>query len=233
MTLILSLFPGLDLFGDAFEDAGFTVVRGPDTIWGGDIRRFHPPSGVFQGIIGGPPCQALSTAAVSGSRAPDLIPEFVRCWEEAGRSWVVMENVLGALRRSEIPSEWHTRKIRDWDCGGLTFRKRLFATWPFMLPVFPQRGGQPSPSVLASTAQQGSSLGHRGHVEVVLPGNLPIEEYARLQGVSMERLEPLRSWGASRALLCHLIGNGVPRALGDAVARSVAAAVGLNLAKPA
>jgi hypothetical protein len=28
----------------AFEQEGFTVVRGPDVLWGGDIRRFHPPS---------------------------------------------------------------------------------------------------------------------------------------------------------------------------------------------
>jgi DNA (cytosine-5)-methyltransferase 1 len=55
--LVLSLFPGLDGLGLAFELEGFTVVRGPDVLWGGDIRRFSPPAGRFEGIIGGPPCQ--------------------------------------------------------------------------------------------------------------------------------------------------------------------------------
>ena len=41
--LVLSLFPGIDLLGMAFEEEGFTVVRGPDLIWGGDIKRFAPP----------------------------------------------------------------------------------------------------------------------------------------------------------------------------------------------
>ena len=44
----------------AFEEEGFCVVRGPDLLWGGDIRRFHPPAGRFDGVIGGPPCQAFS-----------------------------------------------------------------------------------------------------------------------------------------------------------------------------
>lgn len=54
---VLSIFPGIDLLGRAFEEEGYTVVRGPDPLWGGDIRNFHVPAGVFEGIIGGPPCQ--------------------------------------------------------------------------------------------------------------------------------------------------------------------------------
>lgn len=53
--LILSLFPGVGLFDYAFECEGFTVVRGPDVLWGGDIRRFTAPAGRFDGIIGGDP----------------------------------------------------------------------------------------------------------------------------------------------------------------------------------
>lgn len=47
--LVLSLFPGIDLLGAAFELEGFTVVRGPDPIFGGDVRAFHPPTGVSAG----------------------------------------------------------------------------------------------------------------------------------------------------------------------------------------
>lgn len=45
--LVLSMFPGADLFGMAFEAEGFCVVAGPDVIFGRDIRNFHPPAGRF------------------------------------------------------------------------------------------------------------------------------------------------------------------------------------------
>ena len=39
MSLVLSLFPGIGLLDMAFELEGFCVVRGPDVLWGGDIKR--------------------------------------------------------------------------------------------------------------------------------------------------------------------------------------------------
>lgn len=63
MKPLLSLCPGLGLLDQAFEEHGWCVVRGPDPLWGGDMRRFVPPAGVFGGIIGGPPCQFYSTLA--------------------------------------------------------------------------------------------------------------------------------------------------------------------------
>src|SRR5437660_11815578 len=82
--LVLSLFPGIGLLDMAFELEGFCVVRGPDLLWGGDIRRFHPPAGKFDGVIGGPPCQPftrlrhLIAAKGQQPRHPNLIPEFER-----------------------------------------------------------------------------------------------------------------------------------------------------------
>ena len=64
MSLVLSVFPGIGLLDMAFEQEGFTVVRGPDVLWGGDIKRFSPPAGVFDGVIGGPPCQAFSRLSI-------------------------------------------------------------------------------------------------------------------------------------------------------------------------
>jgi site-specific DNA-cytosine methylase len=78
--LVLSLFPGIGLLDRAFEDAGFCVVRGPDLLWGGDVGRFHPPAGRFDGVIGGPPCQMFSTmrhvnpAAQGGGAEPKSDP---------------------------------------------------------------------------------------------------------------------------------------------------------------
>ena len=102
MNFVLSLFPGIGLLDMAFEEEGFTVVRGPDVLWGGDIIRFHPPAGKFDGVIGGPPCQAFSSLAhlvrANGHepRFGNLIPEFERCVAEASPAWFVMENVPAA-----------------------------------------------------------------------------------------------------------------------------------------
>jgi len=100
--LTLSLFPGIGLLDSAFEQTGYCVVRGPDVIWGGDIRAFHPPAGVFAGVIGGPPCQMFSSLArlveANGhkTRFGNLIPEFERCVSEAEPDWFLMENVPAA-----------------------------------------------------------------------------------------------------------------------------------------
>lgn len=102
MNLVLSLFPGIGLLDMAFELEGFCVVRGPDVLWGGDIRRFHPPAGKFDGVIGGPPCQSFSSLAhlvrANGHEPKfgNLIPEFERCVLEAQPAWFLMENVRAA-----------------------------------------------------------------------------------------------------------------------------------------
>lgn len=92
--LVLSLFPGIGLLDMAFEMEGFTVVRGPDVLWGGDIRRFHPPAGRFDGVIGGPPCKGDSTLAhLNGTPGRNLIAEYMRVVDEAEPQWWVMEAV--------------------------------------------------------------------------------------------------------------------------------------------
>jgi len=60
--LVLSLFPGIDLFGMAFEREGFCVVRGPDIIYGQDVVTWSAIPNRFDVVIGGPPCKTFSTA---------------------------------------------------------------------------------------------------------------------------------------------------------------------------
>jgi site-specific DNA-cytosine methylase len=97
--LVLSLFPGIGLLDMAFEFENFCVVRGPDVLWGGDVRRFFPPTGCFDGVIGGPPCQSFSSlvhlvrANGHEPKFGNLIPEFERCVLEAQPRWFLMENV--------------------------------------------------------------------------------------------------------------------------------------------
>lgn len=101
---MLSIFPGIDILGRAFEEQGYCVVRGPDRLWGGDIRTFHPPADVFEGIIGGPPCQEFSIVRCLNPGAHgkwgNLIPEFERVVGEARPSWFIMENI----KRAPLPA---------------------------------------------------------------------------------------------------------------------------------
>jgi DNA (cytosine-5)-methyltransferase 1 len=130
--LVLSLFPGIGMLDMAFEEAGFCVVRGPDLLWGGDVRKFHAPAGRFDGVIGGPPCQFASAmsrlnAAQGRSLAENLIGEFERVVGEASPDWFAMENVVEA----NLPViEGYTitgTVLRDVWCGGETLRKRRFS----------------------------------------------------------------------------------------------------------
>lgn len=93
--LVLSIFPGIDLLGRGFEEKGFCVVRGPDKLWGGDVRNFHPPAGVFDGVIGGSPCQDFSRARRSPPTGEglEMLLEFARVVMEAEPSWFLLENV--------------------------------------------------------------------------------------------------------------------------------------------
>jgi len=130
--LVLSLFPGIGLLDMAFESEGFCVVRGPDLLWGGDIRRFHPPAGRFDGVIGGPPCQAFSSLAKlirAQGRQPrwgNLIPEFERVVREADPDWFLMENVPSAPMAEVDGYEVTLSAVQDDWVGGLTIRRRHF-----------------------------------------------------------------------------------------------------------
>ena len=132
-NLVLSIFPGVDLLGRAFEEEGFCVVRGPDLLWGGDIRTFHPPARVFAGIIGGPPCQEFSPLrhllAAQGRqpRHPNMIPEFERCVGEAGPTWFVMENVPEAPIPVVEGYIIYSLLVNNRWIGGIQHRERRFS----------------------------------------------------------------------------------------------------------
>ena len=140
---MLSIFPGIGLLDRGFELEGFTVVRGPDLIWGGDVHSFHPPAAVFDGIIGGPPCQTFSPIGnVNRARygdasvMPDLIPEFARIVTETMPSWYVMENSPHAYapfpdsRRIILDNAWlgepQARKRAFWSNLALHVQTPVF-----------------------------------------------------------------------------------------------------------
>jgi len=223
-ALILSLFPGVGLMDRAFEEEGFTIVRGPDAIWGGDIHSFHVRAGIFAGVIGGPPCQWASKALnFQGKRVKykpaDLIPEFVRVVEEAAPSWALMENVTQARKSKSIPTDWLYVKLRDWDCGGLTNRTRNFWIWPPTLVLSPlKRPGKPANSVLKHSGKKILSNQQRATRPYGLHEKLTLKQAAELQGWP-EMAVILKDMSAAYAV--GLLGNGVPRAMGVYIARAI------------
>lgn len=232
--LVLSLFPGIGLLDMAFEEEGFCVVRGPDLLWGGDVHRFHPPAGRFDGIIGGPPCQSFSGLANlqrAQGREPafgNLIPEFERVVSEARPKWFLMENVEGAPIPA-IDGWWvEDRLTNNRHCGGTQNRRRRFSLGYL---AGAERGpfhivGEALEHVLwhgAVTSAHGGA--RKTHSNKVTGGKITrysLSEACELQGLSREAMEhtPFR-----RDAALKMIANGVPLPMGRAVARAVAKAV--------
>jgi DNA (cytosine-5)-methyltransferase 1 len=226
--LVLSLFPGIGLLDMAFEEEGFCVVRGPDLLWGGDVRTFHPPTGRFDGVIGGPPCQIHSTMAAlnpTAGRHGDMIPEFCRVVDEAGPVWFVMENVPGAPLPTVHGYGVTSRLLNNRGLGEAQSRKRRFSLGvagparPFHIETAALDNPIWEPAVLAG---HGPAMHTR---ERGIAGR-PWQENAALQGLSpewiatMERETPFTVHGFKR-----VVGNGVPLPMGRAVARAVKAAL--------
>ena len=235
MVLVLSLFPGIGLLDMAFEEEGFCVVRGPDLLWGGDIRRFHPPAGKFDGVIGGPPCQAFSrlrhiAIAQGHAIAPNLIPEFERVLDEARPGWFVMENVPDAPTPRQAES---SALLRDFDCGGLTSRLRRFSWAGVALdlpPVTRSPGALPSvtcdarvtPVAIGGSGKRKGQRGQQGGIAPHEGAHLMLGEMLRRQGFAPGLLDgaPFTLTGKRAA-----VGNGVPLPMGRTVAQAVKAAM--------
>jgi DNA (cytosine-5)-methyltransferase 1 len=126
--LVLSLFPGIDLLGRGFEAEGFCIVRGPDILWGGDIRTFNPPSERFDGVIGGSPCQDFSKLRRNAPTGDGIamLNEFCRVVAEAQPYWFLLENVP-TVPNITIPGYAIQRlDLRASECGAQQSRLRHF-----------------------------------------------------------------------------------------------------------
>ena len=211
--MVLSLFPGIGLLDRGFEQAGFSVVRGPDPLWGGDIRNFHSPASHFFGVIGGPPCQKFSMANrkrdIAGGM--ELVNEFLRVVNEAQPDFALMENVAGSptvtapgfraqvfhLDASHVGSEQHRlRKFHFFHRAGTKelVIKRDAATEP----------GQSQRTCMAS---EGNRANRRSW-----------SEFCRLQGLPDGFDLP----GFTVAEKFRAVGNGVPFVMACAIADAIA-----------
>lgn len=253
--LVLSLFPGIGLLDRAFEEEGFCVVRGPDLLWGGDIRSFHPPAGKFDGVIGGPPCQAFSGLAnllATQGRKPrfgNLIPEFERCVREARPAWFLMENVT----KAPLPEVGH-----DYGCvsfllanealGGEQDRVRRFSFGRYATAaedlrrfIQPVALMMPARSPTVTQAMVNNSAEAKGRVRhPTVTGRHAGRQPKGGHGMSYKLPDANRLQGLPEDFLAQapftaeaklrMVANGVPLPMGRAVAKAVKRA--LNLPQP-
>ena len=235
--LVLSLFPGIGLLDMAFEEAGFCVVRGPDVLWGGDIRKFHPPAGRFDGVIGGPPCQSLSRfrhlAAATGKKPTfaNLIPEFERCVEESAPTWFLMEQVPDAPVAQVLDYGVHSFLLNNRQLGEVQHRCRR---WSFgcrgvrkclKVETVALESPEWTSAILASGGVRPGTEGRRGKRpgrEYGYVTKSTLAHATKHQGLPDGFLEhaPFTQVGKHRA-----IGNGVPLAMGRAIAAAVVQAI--------
>jgi DNA (cytosine-5)-methyltransferase 1 len=247
MQLVLSLFPGIGLLDMAFEAEGFCVVRGPDLLWGGDIRSFHPPAGKFDGVIGGPPCQRFSrlaniVIAVHGeaSLAPDLIPEFERCVDEAQPAWFLMENVPAAptpmprgyaVHDQVINNRWlgeeqnRTRRFSFGSKNEAFLRVDEFALYnpTFEPAVCSTAGGRRASVAIGGSGKPKGKQGRRPEHRL---RNRTLAKLCELQGLPPDFLTDAPFTKSEKE---RVVGNGVPLPMGRAVAKAVKRALGIEL----
>jgi len=207
-NVVLSLFPGADLLGRGFEQAGYCVVRGPDTLLGQDIFSFWPASHTFEGIIGGPPCQDFSRAR---RRPPTgygvtMLQEYTRCVTAAAADWWLLENVPGVpdihiagfvtQRFNLFASEFglRQRRNRSFQFGSRDGRKLVLL-----------RGTQSQKLLPAALATDGQF------------GRRTFAEMCELQGLPRSFDLP----GLSRSAKFRAVGNGVPVPMAYAVALAI------------
>jgi DNA (cytosine-5)-methyltransferase 1 len=236
--LVLSLFPGIGLLDMAFEQEGFCIVRGPDLLWGGDVRRFHPPAGKFDGVIGGPPCTAHSLLARmvekrGYKRAEDLIPEFERCVSEARPSWWLMENVRIAPTPRVDGYFMSTLVVNNRWFGAEQSRIRKFwfgCGWRLIeMADYIEQEALETFEWVHTVKARGTVRPGTEHVR----GKRPLKDYGfcsthtvkhslAAQGLPADWLDlaPFTVEGKQK-----VIGNGVPLPMGGAIARAVKAAL--------
>lgn len=209
---LLSLFPGVGLLDRSFESTGFCVVRGPDQIWCGDIRKFTPPAGAFWGVFGGSPCQDFSAARRSPptGNGKAMLAEFVRVVKSAEPEWWLLENVP-AVPTVKIDGYSHQRidVNQGWYCGVSRLRHWQFGSKSGTMIDIP-RGEMIPGAESPAMACDGRSF----------------RELCRLQGLPEDfDLPGFTVEGAKRA-----VGNGVPLIMGQVMANAIREAHGLDVA---
>lgn len=182
---------------------------------GGDIRRFHPPSGVFDFVVGGSPCQDFSAARRDEptGEGEELLREFARVVCEANPRGAVLENVPRVPHLSIAGWERKRIDISDAMANGETLRIRHIQYYYRKGDTWPQierrrkhqlQGKKYLPAAMASGGKNRNGSWNEMLIKQGLPPNFD--------------LPPFKAVEKYRA-----VGNGVPVRMGRMIARAIMA----------
>ena len=238
MNVALSLFPGLGVLDLAFDYYGWCVLRGPDVVYQSDIRGFQAPSGVFDGVFGGPPCQEFSKLRALGQtqgHTPsfgNLIPEFERVVGEASPRWFLMENVRAAPVPVVAGYDVFPHLVRDYEVGGTQLRERVFSlglrtgAWSSIHSPWSSLTFEITPQSKRRPVVYGSAGGaHKpdSTFGAAMKTRLSVPDMLEAQGLPRDYLDHAPYTAAAKR---KLVGNAVPLTMGKSVAAVVKALTG-------
>lgn len=207
--LILSLFCGIDLLGQGFQDQGYCVVQAGDIILGKDIRNFHGIPHKFTGIIGGSPCQDFSRARRTAPTGYGLqmLKEFQRVVIECQPEWFLLENV------PNVPSiqldQYHMQRfyLNANECGSTQNRHRYFqfgSKAGIILDI--KRQPKPPKSEPCAMATEGKKSNRRSW-----------DDFCNIQGIPT----PLHLPDLTQTARYKVVGNAVNLGVSKAIASAI------------
>ncbi|HEX8639114.1 MAG TPA: DNA cytosine methyltransferase [Pyrinomonadaceae bacterium] len=207
----MSVFHGIDLFGRGFEREGFFVVRAGEIDLGFDVRDLHLPSGKFNGIIAGTPCQDFSLGNRTGRTftgyGAEMLKEFERLVLEAQPDWFLLENVPTVpdieienykIQRFDLNAKecgLKQNRLRHFQFGSLTGNILVIDRQPSQTEIEP-----------CCMATEGTKKNRR-----------PWDKFCELQGLPRNFDLPL----FKQSQKYKVVGNGVPVEMARIIARSI------------
>jgi DNA (cytosine-5)-methyltransferase 1 len=216
--LVLSLFSGIDLFGKGFVKNKFCVVSAGDKFLGSDVRNFHAPSGVFDGVIGGSPCQDFSRLNRNPKNySHEMLEQFIRVVTDVQSIWFLHENVVGVpefevagyrIQRFELDLSWF---------GVNSTRRRIF--------TFGVKESVTALGALNPIIKTNPTVTNRA---ITCGSDLPLKEMAKIQGCDfLNDLEHFTVKGKKT-----VIGNAVPLVMSEYLAKLIDDAIYQSVTTP-
>ncbi|MEO5804419.1 MAG: DNA cytosine methyltransferase [Verrucomicrobiota bacterium] len=212
MELVLSLFTGAGLLDRGFRESGFCVVSAGDILTGQDVRDFAPASHIFNGVVGGSPCQEFSKAfrGKATGYSLELFQEFCRVVRDAAPNWFLLENVTCVPDVKISGYKIQRFNLNAKECGVRQNRLRCFQFGSCdAARLVLHRAVISEPVEKCCMATEGTRT---------KKARRTFEDFCELQGLPRNFLSgsDLPQW-----LKYQLVGNGVPVAMARVVATAI------------